>query len=89
VADMDARSNFGAAKMLYIELGLAVRESRCASLKHSGYNAASASPQLAEIVLRSQKFDLMVLSSLNRLCEPKASPYQSERNQAMLRSPGL
>jgi hypothetical protein len=55
--------DLGAAKILCVELDEAVLESRCAVLKYSGYNTASASPQLAEIVLRSQKFDLIVLSS--------------------------
>jgi hypothetical protein len=45
---------------------LAVLESRCAILKYSGYDAISASPQLAEIVLRSQNFDLLVLSNLSK-----------------------
>jgi hypothetical protein len=62
---MDARSNFGAAKILCVEPDSAVLESRCAVLKVSGYDVASASPQLADIVLRSHKFDLIVLSSLN------------------------
>jgi hypothetical protein len=31
----------------------------------SGYDSASASPQQAEILLRSQKFDLIVLSTLS------------------------
>jgi hypothetical protein len=35
------------------------------SWKYSGYDAVSASPQLAEIVLRKQNFDLMVLSNLS------------------------
>ena len=61
---MDRRSNFGAAKILCVELDEAVLESRCAVLKYSGYDAASASPELAEIVLRSQKFDLIVISSM-------------------------
>jgi hypothetical protein len=64
LAGKDARSNFGATKILCVEPDLAVRESRCAVLKYSGYDAASASPQLAEIVLHSQKFDLLVISSL-------------------------
>jgi DNA-binding response OmpR family regulator len=51
-----------AAKILCIEYNVAVVESRCAVLKTSGYDVASTSPQLAEIVLRSQKFDLIVLS---------------------------
>jgi DNA-binding response OmpR family regulator len=54
-----------AAKILCVEADLAVLESRCAVLKNSGYDAASASPQLAESVLRSQKFDLIVLSWLS------------------------
>lgn len=53
------------AKILCVEANVAVLESRCAVLKHSGYDAASAAPQLAEIVLRSQKFDLIVLSRLS------------------------
>jgi hypothetical protein len=56
---MDARSNFGAAKILCLELDLGVLESRCAVLKYSGYDAAPASPKIAEIVLRSQKIDLI------------------------------
>jgi len=52
-------------KILCIESDQAVLESRCAVLKYSGYDAASASPQLAEILLRSRKFDLLVISSLN------------------------
>ena len=56
--------DFGPAKILCVELDLFVLESRCAVLKYSGYDAASASPQVAEILLRSQKFDLIVLSSL-------------------------
>lgn len=62
---MTARSNFEAAKILCVEPNPVLLESRCAVLKHSGYEAASASPQVAQIVLRSQKFDLIVLSSLN------------------------
>jgi hypothetical protein len=64
VTDMDARSNFGAAKILCVESDVTARESRCAVPKYSCYDAASASPHLAEIVLRSKKFDLIVLSSL-------------------------
>jgi hypothetical protein len=52
-------------KILCIEPDVAVLEGRCASLKYSGYDAASASPQVAKILLRSQKFDLLVISSLN------------------------
>jgi hypothetical protein len=60
VADMD----FGAAKTLCVESDVAILESRCAVLKVSGYDPASASPQVAEILLRSQKFDLVVVSRL-------------------------
>jgi DNA-binding response OmpR family regulator len=60
---VDARS----PKILCVEFNLAIRESRCAVLKHSGYDAASAEPDLAESVLRSQKFDLIVLSMLSDL----------------------
>ena len=52
-------------KILCVEADVALLESRCAVLKHSGYDTASASPRLAEIVLRSRRFDLIVLSSLN------------------------
>jgi hypothetical protein len=61
---VNSRSNFGAAKILCVELDVAVLESRCAVLKYSGYDAASATPQVAEIALRSQKFDLIVISRL-------------------------
>jgi hypothetical protein len=57
--------DFGPAKILCVELDVFVLESRCAVLKYSGYDAASTSPQLAEIVLRSRKFDMLVISSLN------------------------
>lgn len=57
--------DFGAAKILCVELDFAVLESRCAVLKYSGYDATPASPRVAEIALRSQKFDLLVISSLS------------------------
>jgi hypothetical protein len=57
-------TGIGAAKILCVEPDVAVLETRCAVLNVSGYNAAPASPHLAEIVLRSQKFDLIVLSAL-------------------------
>jgi hypothetical protein len=53
-----------APKILCVESNLAVLESRCAILKVSGYDAASTKPKVAEIVLRSQKFDLIVVSGL-------------------------
>ena len=58
--------DLGAAKILCIEPHLAVLESRCAILKYSGYDAVSASPQIAEIVLRNRDFDLIVLSNLSK-----------------------
>jgi hypothetical protein len=51
-------------KILCVERDLYVRKSRCAILKYSGYDAAVASPFVAEIMLRSQKFDLIILSEL-------------------------
>jgi hypothetical protein len=57
--------NFEAARVLCVESDLAKLESRCAILKHSGYDVASASPQGAAIVLCSQKFDLIVISALS------------------------
>jgi CheY-like chemotaxis protein len=57
--------NSGAAKILCVEPDVAVLESRCAVLKYSGYDVASASPQVAETLLRSRKFDLIVLSRLS------------------------
>lgn len=54
-----------APKILCVESNLAVLESRCAVLKASGYDAASATPKVAEIVLCSQKFDLIVVSRLS------------------------
>jgi hypothetical protein len=62
---MDARSDFGAAKILCVEHDLSLLETRCAVLKYSGYDSASASPHGAEVVLSSRKFDLIVLSGLN------------------------
>lgn len=56
--------NSEAVKVLCVESDVAILESRCAVLKIAGYDAASASPQVAEIVLRSQKFDLIIVSRL-------------------------
>ena len=53
-----------APKILCVESDLDVLVTRCAVLKLSGYDAASALPRVAEIVLRSQKFDLIVVSRL-------------------------
>ncbi len=55
----------GATRILCVEADVALRESRCAVLKMSGYDVVSASPQLAEQVLCGQKFDLIVVSWLN------------------------
>jgi DNA-binding response OmpR family regulator len=52
-------------KILCVEQDVSVRKSRCGILKHSGYDPAPASPRVAEIVLRSQKFDLIILSRLS------------------------
>jgi hypothetical protein len=62
---MDIRSNFEVAKILCVELYEDLLKSRCDVLKYSGYDAASASPKIAEILLRSQKFELIVLSRLS------------------------
>jgi hypothetical protein len=51
--------------ILCVEYDLAVGEGRCAILKSSGYNAVSTSPQVAEVVLRGRKFDLIVVSTLS------------------------
>jgi hypothetical protein len=53
------------AKILCVESDPFLLESRCAVLKYSGYDAASASPRAAEVVLRSQKFDLLVISRVS------------------------
>jgi DNA-binding response OmpR family regulator len=52
-------------KILCVELDPTLRESRCTFLKYSGYDAAAATPLVAEIVLRSHRFDLILISSLN------------------------
>jgi hypothetical protein len=56
-------SMFG--KILCIEQDEYVRESRCAVLKYSGFDASSASPRFAEVVLRGREYDLIVLSGLS------------------------
>jgi hypothetical protein len=61
---MDTGTESGAAKILCVELDLTMLETRGAVLRHSGYDAASASPRVAEMVLQSRKFDLIVVSSL-------------------------
>jgi hypothetical protein len=71
MVDMNGRSHLGVPKILCVELDVAVLESRCAVLKTSGYDPASASPQLAELVLSSQKFDLIVLSTLSHYGQHK------------------
>jgi len=60
-------------KILCVEQDVSVRKSCCGILKHSGYDAAPASPQVAEIVLRSQKFDLIVLSRLSDFDIPETA----------------
>jgi DNA-binding response OmpR family regulator len=54
-----------AAKILCIAWDSAMLDSRCAVLKASGYDASSASPEVAESLLRSQEFDLIVVSALS------------------------
>jgi hypothetical protein len=61
---MDVTSNSGAAKILCVERDMAVLQGRCTVLKNAGYDASSVSPKLAEVLLRSQKFDMIVLSRL-------------------------
>jgi hypothetical protein len=58
---MNATSNPGGARILCVEVDVGLVQCRCDVLKYSNYDAASASPELAEILLRSQKFDLTVL----------------------------
>jgi hypothetical protein len=52
-------------KILCVERDAAVLKGRCAVLKYAGYDTGSASPKVAEVLLRSQKFDLIVLSKLS------------------------
>jgi hypothetical protein len=62
---MNATSKSGAGKILCVEADVGLLKSRCRVLEYSGYDAASASPEVAEIVLRSRKFDLIVRSRLS------------------------
>jgi hypothetical protein len=62
---MEARSSFEAAKILCVEPNFSLLECRCAVLNHSGYDTASAPPHVADIMLRRQRFDLIVISSLS------------------------
>lgn len=59
----NGRAHYGAPKILCVEADLAVRESRCAVLNKSGYDPTAASSQVADILLRIQNFDLIVLSA--------------------------
>jgi 2,4-dienoyl-CoA reductase-like NADH-dependent reductase (Old Yellow Enzyme family) len=54
-----------AAKILCVGLHSAMLESRCAVLKVSGYDATPALPQQAENLMRSQKFDMIVISRMS------------------------
>jgi DNA-binding response OmpR family regulator len=58
-------TGIGVAKILCVESDPFLLESRCAVLKYSGYDSVSASPQTAQVVLRSQKFDLIVISTVS------------------------
>jgi hypothetical protein len=62
---MTTGSNVGAVKILCVESDLAALESRFAVLKASGFDAASATPRVAEVVLRGHRFDLIVVSRLS------------------------
>jgi hypothetical protein len=53
------------AKILCVEWDESVLKSRCAVLKVSGYETTAASPELAETILRSQQFDLIVISGVS------------------------
>ncbi len=53
-------------RILCVGSDLPLLESRCAVLEVSGYDACvGAPPRSGEVVLRRQKFDLVVVSSLN------------------------
>jgi hypothetical protein len=52
-------------KILCVEIDVRLLKSRRDVLKSSGYDASSASPRIAEIMLSSQKFDLIVLPALS------------------------
>jgi hypothetical protein len=52
------------AKILCVEIDANLLERRCAALRASGYDVFSASPRTAEVVLRGQKFDLVIVSAL-------------------------
>jgi DNA-binding response OmpR family regulator len=62
---MDSRVDGGAAKILCVEHDERLLKGRCDVLKYAGYDVASASPQVAQIMLRSRKFDLIVISKLS------------------------
>ena len=53
------------ASILCVEPDEIVLESRCAVLKSINYNPVSASPRAAEVILRAQKFVLIVFSNLS------------------------
>ena len=50
-------------QILCIEDDPAVRDTRCCVLRESGYNARAATSLQAEFLLRSQTFDLVILSA--------------------------
>jgi hypothetical protein len=52
------------AHILCIALDANLLGSRCAVLKQAGFIVDSASPRMAEILLASRKFDLVVTSSM-------------------------
>ena len=53
-----------APRILCIEPDPSVLDSRCGILKHHGYDALAASLQLAEVLLASQRIDLIILSAM-------------------------
>jgi DNA-binding response OmpR family regulator len=52
-----------APRILCIEKDLALVETRCSVLKQAGYDASAAAVPEAEVLLRSQAFGLIILSS--------------------------
>ncbi len=66
--------NVGAARILCVDPDLPLLETRCALLEHSGYDVGIAPPQSAETVLGEQRFDLLILRSLDEsVCQRLAA----------------
>lgn len=62
--DMELERALEKTTTLCVELDVAVHESRCAFPKYSGQDVGPAAPNVAEIALRSWKFNLPFISSL-------------------------